>query len=350
MLASLVILQMATPAVGMRSVSCLPALLVPLLLDVLHHVSDETTVRDLDSVEFMSGRAEIIRHHAKLGAKCVGFDKSYSTWCGCDINSKTGFQRAMGFALRIKRHGSIWAAPVCSSWVWIARSGTGRCNKDAGGDRSQSRVRSGNVVVVRLVLIFLVCWTRGVHLFLENPLSTITHQFSPLKELIESMMPFKQTVHLSAYGSDVAKPLFIWSSCSEVMSLYKKTPKVTKTFAIRGEDGKVAGKRSELKSSQAYPAPFGDAVARIFVAIKLRASLHDLLDVDFFNGLRLMSDEENTKSKRVSKSEASKSKTNGKSKSKSETKHTKKRKVEADTDTLALFLTLAGSQAKLTRR
>ena len=165
-------------------------------------------------------------------------------------------------------------------------------------------------------------------------------------------MPFKQTVHLSAYGSDVAKPLFIWSSCREVMSLYKKPGKVSKTLAIRAEDGAVTGKRSDLKASQAYPAPFGDAVARIFVAIKHRASVHDLLDVDFFNGLRLMINEDNTKSKRVIKNDTkSKSKTKSKCKSETPESNTKKRRIkDADADALAFFLTLAGSEAKRTRR
>ena len=228
---------------GVRTIDDLHPVLAPLLLNVQQYVGDTSTIRDLDSVEFMSGKAEITRAHGQMGARCIGFDKSYSDWSGCDINTVTRFDRAMGFALRIKSHGSIWAAPVCSSWVWIARSGSGRSARSPGGDTRINRVRSGNMMVERLVLIFLVCWTRGVHLFLENPLSTIIHHFSPLKGLLTCLMPFQQTVYMSPYGSDVSKPFLIWSSCKAVLLLWKKPIKVSKSLATRTESGGVTGKK-----------------------------------------------------------------------------------------------------------
>ena len=287
MLKWLSLLLLLLPAMSVRSLDQLHPVLAPLLLNVEQYI-ENACVRDLDSVEFMSGQAEITRAHGNLGAKAVGFDKSYNAWDGCDINTPNGFQRAMQFALRIKRHGSIWAAPVCSSWIWISRSGSGRNSKTPGGDTRLNRVRSGNIMVVRLVLIFLVCWVRGVHLFLENPMSTIIHQFSPLKELLECLMPFKETVHMGPYGTEVSKPLLIWSSCKAITSLWRKPVKVGKTLAIRNENGGVTGKKDELKESQAYPPDFGKAVAKLFILIKNRASLDDLLDTDLCSGLEIM--------------------------------------------------------------
>ena len=87
------------PKSGVKTIDDLHPVLAPLLLNVQQYVSDTSTIRDLDSVEFMSGKAEITRAHGQMGARCIGFDKSYSDWSGCDISTGTGFDRAMGFAL-----------------------------------------------------------------------------------------------------------------------------------------------------------------------------------------------------------------------------------------------------------
>ena len=337
------------PTNCVRSLDDLHPVLAPLLFNAQQYI-DSSVTRDLDSLEFMSGQAEITKAYGKLGAKCVGFDKSYADWDGCNINTPTGFNRAMSFALRVKRHGSVWAAPVCASWIWIARSGSGRSAKTPGGDTGIDRVRDGNMMVVRLVMIFLVCWARGVHLWLENPMSTIIHEFSPLKELLLCIMPFKVTTEMSAYGTEVSKPLMFWSSCKAVMSLYRQPVKVTQTLCTRNQNGGVTGKRAALKLSQAYPPDFGKAVARIFALIRKRSSFDDLLDSDLCCGLEVMSKgtkrtntKQRTEGKRTERTSTTKQvkRKNTKQAKRTKRTNTKCTNTKISENVLDFFLTLA---------
>jgi len=264
----------------MRSIKILAPVLVPLLVDVLAHLNDyEGTTRDIDVLEFMSGAAEITKASGQVGLTSYGYDKSYSKTDINNMNTKAGFERAMGLAMRIKRHGSVWMAPVCSSWVWIARHGSGRTLSAAHGDPAVHRVRSGNRMVVRLVLIMLVLWMKGAHLFLENPSSTVIHWFSPLREVIQCILVHRISTPLSAYGSSTMKPITIWSSSPRVSSLHRPKAIVQEKLFSR-KDNCVTGKRAALKSSQAYPAAFGRAVAQIFLEIAKEASIGDLLEQD----------------------------------------------------------------------
>ena len=261
----------------------LAPVLAPLLLEALRFAQEleqnGPVERDIDALEFMAGEAEISKAVSRLGMSSVAYDKSYAS-CGInDINTKVGFHRAMSLAWRVRRHGCIWAAPVCSSWTWIGRNGSGRSKDEAHGDVSVARVRSGNCMVVRLVLIFLVAWTRGVHLFMENPVSTLIHEFSPLREFIQCLMPFRSCAHLSFYGATSQKPLSFWSTSRQVFHLRCPKGKAVEKLSVKNGDS-VTGNRKALKSSQAYPKAFGEKVASIFAQILSRKSLSDLFESD----------------------------------------------------------------------
>ena len=134
-------------------------------------------------------------------------------------------------------------------------------------------------MVVRLCLLMLVAWVRGVHLFMENPMSTVIHFFSPLRELIGCILKHKVTVFLSSYGSPCPKPIMIWSTTSHVQRLWRRKGGAQERLTT-SENGSVTGCRKALKASQAYPTAFGEAVASIFVSLAKERSLDDLLEED----------------------------------------------------------------------
>ena len=263
----------------MRSLSELHPVLLPLLLQVLEHV-DLNGSRDIDALEFMSGAAEITKASARNGLFSVGYDKSYSSTPINDINSQVGFKRAMDLTLRVRRHGALWCAPVCSTWVWIGRAGSGRSQESAYCNTDIPRIRASNTMVVRLVLLMLLAWSRGVHLYMENPSSTIIHYFSPLQEFIMSVLKFKVTVHLSSYGSVYPKPIAVWSTTPQVESLKRKKAMASEKLSTRNSDGSVTGRRKQLKGSQAYPPEFGKAVSAIYKRVAAEASMDGLLEED----------------------------------------------------------------------
>ena len=115
---------------------------------------------------------------------------------------------------------------------------------------------------------------------MDNPASTIIQYFSPLRELTACILKHKVGVDLSAYGTEVPKPIIVWSTSKLVETLKREPVKTKKRLAVRSEDGGVTGIRKALKSSQAYPPKFGAAVALIFKALANKQSLHDLLEED----------------------------------------------------------------------
>ena len=103
-------------------------------------------------------------------------------------------------------------------------------------------------MVVRLVIIMIVVWLRGVHIFVENPMSTLVHYFSPFREVVETLLKHKTTVCLSAYGAPSRKAVTLWSTTPLVKTLHSPPRGNTRErMSIRGKDGSVAGCRAALK-------------------------------------------------------------------------------------------------------
>ena len=129
----------------------------------------EPGVRDLDSLELFSGAMQITRAMQQYGLNSVGYDKKYHKGDIEDLTSDQGFSRAMSLVLRLKIGGSLWAAPVCSSWTFIGRSSTKRTASRPEGDGFNMRVRNANRMVMLLTMLFLLAVSRGVHCWLEQP-------------------------------------------------------------------------------------------------------------------------------------------------------------------------------------
>lgn len=56
---------------------------------------------------------------------------------------------ALQLVRRLRHQGVLWTAPVCSSWIWISRSSTGRSSANPLGDTSRICVQQGNLMVSR---------------------------------------------------------------------------------------------------------------------------------------------------------------------------------------------------------
>ena len=75
-----------------------------------------------------------------------------------NIESDRGFLYAISMFFRMMRGGSLlWLAPVCGSWIWASRSGSGRTFDDPDGNTKRAFVRSGNLQCVRCDLCVNVC-------------------------------------------------------------------------------------------------------------------------------------------------------------------------------------------------
>ena len=163
----------------------------------------------------------------------------------------------------------MWAAPVCSTWTFIGRATTKRNRLNPAGCSHNNRVRHANRMVICVVILFLCAHARGVHLWLEQPSSTLMDHFSPMMECVRWCLKHKQLVWLSAYGAASSKPLTIWSSSNKVSALSRSKPRSSgpSELFVRGKNGRVTGRQKVLKQSAAYPPAFGHAVAQTMVLV-----------------------------------------------------------------------------------
>ena len=85
--------------------------------------------RDLHSMEMFSGMKAIACAIAQKQLATEALDKTYSNDPSMDLLTSAGFEHALSTACRLKTAATVWAAPVCSRWVWISRSTSGRSPK-----------------------------------------------------------------------------------------------------------------------------------------------------------------------------------------------------------------------------
>ena len=246
-----------------------PLALVPLWLQILEwSKSYEGVVRDLASVELFAGQMEITRFMLSTGRSSVAFDKSYYKDSTEDINTEQGFQRALSLVMRIQAGGSLWTAPVCSSWGFIGRSTTQRSSLNPGGNVFNNKVSYANRMVVLVSMLIMLAHSRHVWCWLEQPLSTVMQHFTPMKETIQYIMPYSQQVWLVAFGAESTKPLCIWCSSPLVHGLKRAKPSTsTKSLCTKTKTG-VTGNKDDLVASAAYPPGFGKAVGTIMVMLQ----------------------------------------------------------------------------------
>ncbi len=248
-----------------RSIDRLPPVLVPLLAHMVLIAGPllESGQRDLDSVELFAGQQEITKAMLSQGFQSHALDKSYDPLTQ-DLTTAVGFRTALECVCRLRPGGSLWAAPVCSTWGFISRLGTGRSLSNPAGDTNVTRVRNANQQVICVVMLAILAWYRGCHVWVEQPRCSLMAHFSPFQELVAHVLPHRALTHLGAFGASSAKPLQLWSSSPAVHELARPKPKHSEQVLTRRDSRGVHGKRNALCASQAYPKRFGHAVAEVF--------------------------------------------------------------------------------------
>ena len=218
---------------------------------------------DLQSLELFAGKKAISRATQKFGFQACALDKTYSSADTMDICTENGFRHALQLACRLMPGSTCWAAPVCSSWVWVSRSSSRRSATRPEGDTKISWVSQGNLQVKLTVTVLLVAFLRGAYVYVEQPCSSIMELFEPMTSFVKLIAKQKCRVALGAYGAKSAKPIYIYTNDPCAHRLTKKIPKGTEFVQLcsKSENGSVTGIKGVLKASQAYPEDFGKAVA-----------------------------------------------------------------------------------------
>ena len=142
------------------------------------HVTD----RDLASVELFSGGPSINRAMRDAGYSAATFDKRDHPLE--DLTTHAGFHKALGLVVRLRFAGMCWAAPVCSSWVWVGRYQTERTSNNPASNKINMSVNMANRMVFTCLLL-LVAFARGAYIYVEQPLSSLLPHIPVAKALFD---------------------------------------------------------------------------------------------------------------------------------------------------------------------
>ncbi len=254
------------------------------LLSALFGASCCPEERDLDFVEVFAGEQSISKGLRLLGMRGLSMDGRISV--DHDVLTPVGFLALLRGVMRLRPGGLLWAAPPCSTWIFLSRHSTMR-HVDVAGNPDSFYVRSQNALVCRLLVLCALCIKRGVFWVIEQPVSTIMFEYAPFKRFLQRHAPLIKTarLHMGAFGLLAEKQTVLLGTAPHVeqltraMSTTDKHDLRERADAVRTVHTKfdVVGRRRvqgtrDLKSTQAYPLQFGAAHALAFQSCSTASS------------------------------------------------------------------------------
>jgi len=228
-----------------------------------------------DFVEIFSGMESVSHGARAFGFNGLSIDKKH----GMEHNILTplGFLFCLNAVMHIKRHGFLFLAPPCSTWVFLSTSSTGRRKHNAMGDKNNKNVKSQNRLVSRLCHIIWMAHKRWVFVIIEQPMDSCMHLHPRLANILQRFRMETVKLDMGAYGAFSQKPTKLWGTAPWLHKL-TKTLKGWERQVIKDNDvssevtrswiDKHGKRRCEggkhLKSTQSYPVGFGQAHALFF--------------------------------------------------------------------------------------
>ena len=230
-----------------------------------------SAARDLDFVELFAGDHAVSRGLRAMGYKGLTFDNR-TVDARQDILTPVGFLAALAACQRLRPNGLLFAAPVCSSWVFMSRCTTERDISLAGAWASNAHVKAHNAMAARVAALCHFAASAGCHFVVEQPSTSVMFSYRPWLELRTAWAVHQIRFPMAAYGGGSLKPSWLIGTAPWLVRLrtglshadraFLMTPPVS--TAVVTEDGlgrKRATGSSELKGTQAYPLQFGAALA-----------------------------------------------------------------------------------------
>ncbi len=124
-------------------------------------------------------------------------------------------------------------------------------------------------MVGRTILIVLILIAKGAFWLIEQPVSSIMHEHPMFQWLFRHFRIYRVHTYTGAFGAKSLKPTVLYSAheCIGDLKRYKPTRKLN-VLAAKYKDSngvtRVKGKRSALRSSQAYTKKFARAFLTVY--------------------------------------------------------------------------------------
>ena len=227
--------------------------------------------------ELFAGAAMIHNAWTEQGRPASKFDIEHHRLFE-NILSAEGYTTAVKMVMGIKPGGLASFATVCSTWIYLSRSSTGRsAARPLGFASSCTVVANANCMCARVSILLVLCAIRTLIFLHEQPDSSLvpaTPFFGWARDVIRGILHQQWNrafTWMGAFGAETQKPTQLLSNAPWLHRLERvlTSAKRQKLHAARGvehlQHDRATGKRrisgaSGLKESQVYPAAYGRAV------------------------------------------------------------------------------------------
>ena len=201
---------------------------IMLQLQLLYHIHVSAlfslSYAELDMLELFSGDGNMFKSFEHFLYASYGFEKNdlYLR----DYLTHFGFAFACTLLYRLKPISITTSAPVCSSWTYMARSKTHRCEALPLGNPLFINVYHSNVMVARLVLQLMFLSARGIMWVVEQPQPSVIFKHPRFQQFLGWTQVYTFTLDLRRLGAPTKKPTTLYSNFPEISHLteYKGAP------------------------------------------------------------------------------------------------------------------------------
>ena len=262
------------------------------LLIVMNHGLGQPA-EDLACVEYYSGIGSVAHAWEQHGFKAVEYDVNRNQMYE-NMLTAPGFLTALTHARRLAPGALAHFATVCSTWVFMSRSCTGRTEAMPYGIQDEAgfsaNVGDGNIMVGRMAVILMLLVARHVQWVLEQPATSVMDR-CPILEHVQPR--YKVTTWMGAFGALTRKPTWLLSGSAWISHMARHLPRDACPDAVptthREEDDHHGRKRctgnANLKGTQAYPPGFGSALFQAWSSLSTATTDDDSLsDVSLPDG------------------------------------------------------------------
>ena len=226
--------------------------------------------RDLDVVELWAGVRSVQLAALAQGLQAESFDLLQGE--GFDITTRAGFTKALSLVMRLKPHGLLAMAPVCSSFVFASTSVTCRKKSNFAGNTLVPCVEAGNMMANIAILFLCLAVQRQVSAFIENPAGSYMFSFlgtnlSRLSWLTAGLGDRCAYVEKKLKQKESWKKAFKFV-CTDIWILAAMRKCACGKFFRHAplmdidSDGRTTGRKHDMQQSSSYPPALGVAIVK----------------------------------------------------------------------------------------
>ncbi len=247
------------------------------------HLAETEPDGGLDFCEVFAGTGAVHRGLLAHGLRGRAIDLSYDE--GHNVLKPEGLLLVLSTILDLKPGAILWAAPPCSSWIFMSRGSTGR-HKEVQGYTWLPKVVVATALVERLVLALELATLRGAHWIVEQPGNTVMWEYPAMRDCLRRHGVRPCSLEMGSYGAMSWKRTTLMGTapylpllertCSRKLKLRLQVEGVQTAKKWKDANGQPRCQGTkDLKGTQSYPEAFGAAHGLLYLQTRGASQAED---------------------------------------------------------------------------